>query len=133
MLDEKALEARAARKAAAKAAKIAREAEGIAILDKYEQELGDDAVAGVQTERGIVVVRRPKPSEMAMYMDVARSDKASPGTKREAQEKLARYCVIYPERDAYEAIVKEFALVPTEVHIVACQLADQAEAVTEGK
>lgn len=55
-----------------------------------------------------VVFRAPTRAEYKRF----RSEINNPNTSADAQEKLARTCVVYPTREAFDALLEEWPAIP---------------------
>ncbi len=69
-------------------------------LDKAEVEHGAKKIATVQTEMGLIILRRPHPMHFKRFRD-----KGANGT--EELEKLVAPCLVYPDRGKFNAILEE--------------------------
>jgi hypothetical protein len=134
--------AREARKAALAAREEAQHEAELILLDDLEQELGDDAVRGVHTRSGLVVVRAPSRPVMAQWREkILKLAEGNAAGKAAASLNLARQCIVAvlakggkPERgtsaiDAFDAMCEAHPgiqdLIANEAIKLSGQLAEQ--------
>lgn len=75
-----------------------------------ELEAKHKRVARVRSKDGEweIVLRRPTRAEYKQF----RTRSHNPGTVADAQETLARQCVVYPSREAFDALLEEWPAIP---------------------
>jgi len=106
------------RERAARKAELSRAAEGVLADDlekisELEVEHGDSNVKVIRCDftpgsRAAIAVRVPKPAELKRYrhrVQVPLGSKTPPPTG-EACEELGRACLIYPDKEAFEAMIE---------------------------
>jgi len=77
-------------------------------LDKLEATHG--RIAHLRGKGGTweIVLRKPNRAEYKQF----RSRSNNPELAPDAQEQLARQCVVYPSRDAFDALLEEWPAIP---------------------
>lgn len=79
-----------------------RAAEEVAKLEEIEAEHGrhGDRIWAVQTDFGMIVVKRPTPAKYQAFVDKGKTSQA-------AQESLVRDFLVYPDKARFNQLVKE--------------------------
>jgi hypothetical protein len=128
---------REARKAAAAAAKKEQAHRELMVLNDLELEHGDDNVMGVHTVGGLVVIARPRSAPMQRWREIMWSEKTKAGdraaVKARAAGDLAATCVLYPDKQAYSAMVEKYPGVADAVGAAAVKFAGIVEEEEAGK
>lgn len=130
------LDAREARKAAAREALEEERRASLVKLDELEQEHGDDNVRAVWAGGALVAVKRPTKAQYDCF-----SDKAALGNKdpehsksiRLALATLARQCLLYPDEVAFRELCKAHPSLDQDAGNQARQMGDDAEVIQAGK
>lgn len=108
---------RAARRAALEQAREKQLEIDLAALDAAEEEHGCDRVVRIDATAWqdglatLAVFRMPTAPEMRRFQDQTKTQpNGKPGNAVAAGEQLARVCLLYPTREAYEAMCEASAL-----------------------
>ncbi len=127
---------RAARRAASDTASEEQRANDLEAIDVLEGQLGDSNVSTITVPYSdglpvVAAVRCPKPAEMKRYRDRTKVQLANPGQRKPpaapdlvaAAEELALVCLIYPSREAFEAMCEARPGLCAQAGVMAAELA----------
>lgn len=80
-------------------------------IEKLRAQHQDIATAVGDRQQWECVFRRPTRAEYKRF----RSMMFNPATQPEAQEQLARVCVVHPSREAFDALLERYPAIPEAV------------------
>lgn len=126
---------RAERREAIAKARAAQYEKDLEQVDKLEAEHGDDRVEVLETSSFVsglptlVVVKTPEEDYYKRYRDKVRRARKASGTADTvaigaAQDELGLVCVVYPDRETYERMRKEWPSIHDNVGIAANKLGE---------
>lgn len=78
----------------------ARDEEAVARVEDEHGPIDDVELGRIDTDRGVVIVRKPKAIHMQRYRDTGEAKTAD-------LEKLVRVCLVYPDKSAFDSMVEE--------------------------
>ncbi len=88
----------------ADAEELARETRALAdaeAIDAAEKEHGADGIRIVQTEEGVIIVKRPAQATYRKFIDTGKGD-------TESLDKLAAPCLVYPAKLEYRRLLDKY-------------------------
>ncbi len=109
----------------ARAERECAEQEALAELEDAKGKVGSH-LAVIETEMGIIVVERPHVANFRKFQDAGKFT-------AEALEKLARPCVVYPDKARFDSIITEYPGVLIAVADAVVELAGARKREQAGK
>lgn len=108
-------------------------AEAQIAFEAAESELGVGRVKLLDHVFCPIVLQVPSRNDRRLFRNVIRNEKVNEGGRREAEEKLVRDCLLWPELGTYEAAVELFPKLAEAAALSAVTMGDAAEVDERGK